>query len=261
MRKWPEVQALPRCLGRDVDTNQLIADATVALAVVGGLAFIANVLIAWFTLKAARATRRSAEATEKAAEATLRSAMATETAAAATRDEADATRDEAAATKQTVAEIQIDRDLNWRPYPVIDHTSWSANVRGGTDKVWLKNIGRGPAFNTVCARLYYLTVDRAVANQVPQWRLSIELPQTIESDGVKEFSLQDPTNAAAVPLVLFDVIADPQPTFSTFYQDIVGKRAYRLTYPRAAPDVWNPGDKVEPWVSWYFGHLHLQVPQ
>ena len=99
-----------------LDTNQLTAYATVVLAVVGALAFTANVPIAIFTLRAARATRRSAEATEKAAVATQRSAEATEKAAVATQAEADATKEEASATKQMFAEVQIDRDLEWRPY-------------------------------------------------------------------------------------------------------------------------------------------------
>jgi len=207
-------------------------------------------------------------ATAVAAVATGILAAATYWLARTTRDELHFTLREMATTEKQaeastkmVAEVQIDRDLNWRPYLVIHQTSWAPDTRGSTDKVWLRNIGRGPAFNVVCARLYYIPVERGgVTDQVPQWRLAIEVPQTIEANGVKEFSLQDPTTGAPVPLVLFEVNPPPQPTVSTFFQDIVGKRAYRLTHPRAAPDVWTPGDKVDPWVSWYFGHVGLQVP-
>jgi hypothetical protein len=127
----------------EVDTNQVTADATVALAVVGALAFISNVVIAVFTLKAARATRSAAKATQTAAEATERSAAATEIAAAATRDEADATRAEADATRQTVTEIQIDRGLSWRPYLV------SGRNAGNVATVAVQNIGRGPALRLI----------------------------------------------------------------------------------------------------------------
>lgn len=177
-----------------------------------------------------------------------------------TKREITASEKQAEASTKMVAEVQIDRDLNWRPYLVIDKTSWSASARGNTDKVWLRNIGRGPAFNSVVARLYHIPIDRAgVIDQVPQWRLAIEIPATIESGGVQEFSLQDPTGSP-VPLALFAENAAPQPTVSMFFQDIVGRRAYRLTFPRSAPDIWTPGDKVEQWVSWYFGHIGLKVP-
>jgi len=177
-----------------------------------------------------------------------------------TKREITASEKQADASTKMLAEVQIDRDLNWRPYLVIDKTSWSPNVRGNTDKVWLRNIGRGPAFNSTVARLYYVPVNRAgVIDQVPQWRLAIEIPATIESAGVQEFSLQD-TATSPVPLSLFEENAAPQPTVSMFFQDIVGRRAYRLTFPRSAPDIWTPGDKVEQWVSWYFGQVGLQVP-
>jgi hypothetical protein len=209
-----------------------------------------------------------AVATVIAALATAILAGATYWLAKTTRDELQQTKREITATERQadastrmIAEVQMDRDLNWRPYLVIDKTSWAPHVRGHTDKVWLQNIGRGPAFNATCARLYHIPVDRAgVVDQVPQWRLAIELPATIESAGVQEFSLQDWAGTSPVPLVLFVENPPPQPTVSIFYQDIVGKRAYRLTFPRSAPDMWTPGDKVEQWVSWYFGHIGLQVP-
>lgn len=41
-------------------------------------------------------------------------------------------------------------------------------------------------------------------------------------------------------------------TAMSFCQDIVGRRAYRLAVPRAAPDIWSPDDGVEVRVSSYF---------
>jgi len=209
-----------------------------------------------------------AVATVIAAAATAILAGATYWLARSTRDELQQTKREITATERQaeastkmLAEVQIDRDLNWRPYLVINMTSWAPNARGNTDKVWLKNIGHGPAFNGTCARLYHVPVDRAgVVGQVPQWRLAIELPATIQSEGVQEFSLQDWSGSSPVPLFLFVENAPPQPTVSIFYQDIVGRRAYRLTFPRSAPDIWTPGDNVGQWVSWYFGHLGIPVP-
>jgi hypothetical protein len=206
-------------------------------------------------------------ATAVAALATAFLAGATYWLARTTRDELHqtkrvitATEKQAEASTKMLAEVQTDRDLNWRPYLILHQTSWASDAQGNTDKVWLKNIGRGPAFNAVCARLIYITASRGgVTNQVPLWRLSVEVPQTLEANGVHEFSLQGQTSAAT-PLVLFEVNPSPQPTLSIFYQDIGGKRAYRLTHLRAAPDVWTPGDKVEPWVSWYFSQIGLQVP-
>ena len=153
----------------------------------------------------------------------------------------------------------MDRDLNWRPYVVIHQTSWGPDSLHATDKVWLRNIGRGPAFNAVCARLYYIKSEPSGV-LMPHWRLAIETPQTIEADGIKEFSLQDPPSNAPATLGNFEINQPPQPTLSIFYQDIVGKRVYRLCIPRAAPDIWSLGDNVDVWVSWYLAHIGLQVP-
>ncbi len=228
-----------------MDTNQVTADATVALAVVGGLALVSNAVIAGFTLMAARATRRSAEATEKAAEAT--------------RDEADATREEAAATKQMILEVQTDRDLDWRPYFRLGGTSYS-NSLDSQDQINWRNVGRGPALNVVCARLYYVKADLGgVSHDVPQWHLSTGMA-VIEANGEEVMNLGRPPRDRPVPMVIFEVLPPGQMNLSLFFQTIVGRRAYRLCPPRAELDVWTPGDKVEPWVSWYFGHLGLQVP-
>jgi hypothetical protein len=45
-----------------------------------------------------------------------------------------------------------------------------------------------------------------------------------------------------------------------FFRDLLGKRAYRLLPPRAMPDVWSPGDKVDDCVAWYYGWINVQTP-
>jgi hypothetical protein len=39
-----------------------------------------------------------------------------------------------------------------------------------------------------------------------------------------------------------------------FFEDIVGRRYYRLTPPRSDPDVWTPGERVEEWATWYISY-------
>jgi hypothetical protein len=172
-----------------------------------------------------------------------------------TKREITATEKQAEASTSMLAEVQIDRDLNWRPYLVVEKTGFGPDQVDGYDTVFLRNIGRGPAFNCVCARVFYIPGPQ----DVPQWRLATAVA-IIESAGVKEFTLQPPTGAGPVPLMLFEDPQPGQPNLALFYQDIVGKRAFRLVPPRSAPDVWTPGDPVAPWVSWYFGHLRLEVP-
>ncbi len=94
-------------------TNQEIANATLALAIVAGLAFAASAVIAWFTLMAAHATR----------------------------DEAEATRQEAAASLQVVTEMRADRELQWVPI--------LARLLTGNLSYNVANLGGGPAVQVV----------------------------------------------------------------------------------------------------------------
>jgi hypothetical protein len=173
-----------------------------------------------------------------------------------TRREITATEKQAEASTKMLAEVQIDRDLNWRPYLVVDKTSYGTDTVDGADVVFLKNIGRGPAFNCTCARIFYIRGPL----DAPQWRLAIAI-ETIEAGGIKEFRLQRPGGAGSVPLMYFESPIPGQPNLAIFYQDIVGQRAYRQTPPRAAPDVWTSDKPVDPWVSFYFDHIHVPVPK
>ena len=174
-----------------------------------------------------------------------------------TKREITATEKQAEASTRMIAEVQLDRDLNWRPYLVVSKTGYN-DARDATDTVFLKNIGRGPAFNCVCARLYYITAEVQGTNrQVPQWRHSPDV-KTIEVGGITEITLLNPKGP--VPMAIFEVNPPPYPTLAIFFQDIAGRRAYRLSPPRAAPDMWTPGQAVHVWVSWYFGLVGIQVP-
>jgi hypothetical protein len=205
-------------------------------------------------------------ATALAALATAILAAATYWLARTTRDELQQTKREITATEKqaeastkVLAEVQIDRDLNWRPYLVVEKTGLS-DAQINTDSISLRNIGRGPAFNCVCARCFYVKIDMSgVPTDFPLWRLATAM-STIEGGLSKEFLLPNRGGADPVPLVLFESPVPGQPNIAIFYQDIVGQRAYRQVPPRAAPDVWAPGKPVDQWVSWYFGHINMPVP-
>jgi len=205
-----------------------------------------------------------AVATAVAAVATAILAAATYWLAKTTRDELQQTKREITATEKQaeastkmLTEVQTDRDLNWRPYLRLEGTGLTDALEG-QDQIGWKNVGRGPALNVVCARLFYVKANLGgVMTDVPHWRLAPG-SSIIEDGGTHTFNLSNP--AGPVPMVLFDVLPPGPLNVSVFFQAITGRRAYRLCPPRAEPDVWAPGDKVEPWVSWYFGHLGLQVP-
>jgi hypothetical protein len=93
---------------------------------------------------------------------------------------------------------------------IIEKTGLS-DAREASDTVYLKNIGRGPAFNVVSARLYYITVELPPTKrtrQAPQWRVSQGI-QTIEASGSKELTLLNPSGEGPVPRMLFDVNPPP----------------------------------------------------
>ena len=203
-----------------MDSNQVIADATVALAVVGGLAFIANVLIASFTLKAARATRRSAEATE--------------TAAKATRDEADATREEAQASRATIEEIQKDREIRQRPF-----LRW--DVGGGA---WVEgtNRGAGPALNALFCVVHpdhWVTsarIDVSPAEKLAHQNQAGATYVTFPNHHADQPPGNDITGGAGLV---------------AFCEDSSGNR-YRFRDKHVTTDVWRPTEQQKPaWVVWY----------
>jgi hypothetical protein len=203
-------------MGAAVDTNQVTADATVALAVVGAGALIANAVVAVFTLRAARATQRSASATEEAAKAT--------------HDEAEATKQEAAASLQVVEEMPADRELTFRPF-----LSW---VLDGT--INASNNGRGPALNSVFCGL----------RDDGTWLTT--LPRLIDFGPGDHI----PSGAYSMLMSELTSEAPPTPSFSfpvrklAFCEDQLGNR-YRFIQGSVKPDVWKPGRPKPDWVSWF----------
>ncbi len=202
-----------------MDTNQLTAWATVVLAAVGAGALIANAIVAVFTLKAARATRRSAAATEKAAEAT--------------RDEAEATKQEAAASLQVVEEMKADRELTFRPY-----LSWEVSPGLG---LHASNNGRGPALNAVFCGLIGdgrswfshlpTLIDFGPGDKIPEPGFFIQL-QAMEMSPPPTPALGHPVRKVAM------------------CEDQLGNR-YRFSQGSVHPEIWSYPQPKPDWVQWY----------
>jgi len=177
---------------------------------------IANVVVAWFTLKAARATQRSAAATEEAAKAT--------------RDEAEATKQEAAASLQVVEEMRADRELTLRPF-----LSWEVD-----GAIQASNNGRGPALNAVFCGLrddgMWLTtlprlIDFGAGDHIPSGAYSM-LMSELKSEPPPRPTANFPVRKQA------------------FCEDQLGNR-YRFIQGAVKPDVWKPTQPKPDWVMWY----------
>jgi len=221
--------------------GQHLSAADFASSAVAG----ATLMLAIFTAYLAIETRASVAATRREAaiaEATLIVAQ-----------------DQAKASADLVAEARVDRDLNWRPYLVA--VGSFPDSPNSDDIVILRNIGTGPAFNAVYAR----HTDQETVQRVPgaTWRATARsMVHTVPSMSETEKFRASMSAATPVPFILFE---DRDGKLwgqhvALFYQDLLGKRAYRLLPPRAMPDVWSPGDKVDEWVAWYFGWINLQIP-
>lgn len=121
-----------------ISATDATAFATIALAVVGILAFVASVFLAVMTSRMARATKDEAVATQEEAKATL--------------DQATATKEQAQIANETLQEIRRSRELEWRP--ILVRTELQSGVFEGKAyrEVNLRNIGRGPALNSLFLR-------------------------------------------------------------------------------------------------------------
>jgi hypothetical protein len=72
--------------------------------------------------------------------------------AKATREQADATREQAKLAAQSIRELQISRELDWRPF-VVRFEGSSHIVKGKLLRdIAIQNIGRGPAINCLYLR-------------------------------------------------------------------------------------------------------------
>ena len=199
------------------------------------MAVIANVVIAAFTLKAARATQRSAAATEKAADAT--------------RDEADATREEAAATKQTIAEIQRDRELAHRPY-----LSWKprysrAGIAITNADAHVVNFGRGPAIHCLCCIGWLSDGDMSNLRTTRLFDLSPN-DSTVPDLAMEVRSglLLDKATAGNEP--------GHEPVRVAFCQDQLGNY-FRFVPYQVEADIYSPstGKELPRWMHFYKDHF------
>lgn len=221
--------------------RQHLSAADFASSAVAG----ATLMLAVFTAYLAIETRASVAATRREAaiaEATLIVA-----------------KDQAKASADLVTEARVDRDLNWRPYLVAIGSF--PDSPDSADAVVLRNIGTGPAFNAVYAR----HIDQVVVQRVsvPAWRVTARgIVQTVPSMSDTTQFIATMSAATPVPFILFQDRDGKMwgQHVTVFFQDLLGKRAYRLLPPRAMPDVWSPGEKVDEWVAWYFGWINLQIP-
>jgi hypothetical protein len=188
----------------------------VALAAVGAGALIANAVVAWFTLKAARATERSAAATEEAAKAT--------------RDEAEATKQEAAASLQVVEEMKADRELQWSPFLVrLPAAGLSVNVA---------NVGGGPAVQAVYV----------VANGT-DWFKSDTF--NMHAGERKEVVLVKQAGAAPPSGPIFASLTGQQHGEALICVDRFGTYHRFLPHIQLEPDSWRSGQPNRPaWVDW-----------
>jgi hypothetical protein len=204
-----------------MDTNQVTADATVALAVVGAGALIANAVVALFTLKAARATRRSAEATEKAAQAT--------------HDEAEATKQEAAASLQVVEEMKADRELQWSPF--------LARLTTGNLRFSIANLGGGPAVQAVFVMVDgtdWFKSDTFNLSPNERWDLTV----------VKQVGAAPPSGP------IFASLTGQQHGEALICIDRFGTYHRFLPHVQLQPDSWRSGQPNRPaWVDWVNTHL------
>lgn len=209
-------------------TNQEIANATIALAVVGALAFLASVAIALLTFFAVRATQRSASATETAAQATAAAAQAT-------RDEAEATKKEAEASLQVVEEMKADRELQWSP--ILDRTQLG-NLRFN-----VTNLGGGPAVKGV-----FVIVE---GNE--WWKsdtFNLAPNETREVTLIKQASPPPPRGETFVALIGKDYGE------ALICVDRFGAYHRFVTHLDRQPDVWRPNTAQLPWVAWGRGLLY-----
>jgi len=113
--------------------NDAVTNATIALAVVAGLAFLVNV---WLAVE----NRKSIDTATKATVAATRQAEASEKVAVA--------------TDQLVKETQRNRELEWQPLLRYEDTGSLPGNFGGMQNLdgttsMLANTGRGPAFKSV----------------------------------------------------------------------------------------------------------------
>jgi|SRR5215472_4799960 len=150
-----------------------------------------------------------------------------------TRTLANRAADSVKASRDTIAEIQKDRELTFRPY-----VSWK--ISGGT-RVNGVNFGKGPAVDTVFS---------VVEEDERLWRwyalVDVSPGQTItDADDLVLLPKQGP--APPRPQV-----GGVVPRKVAICEDQLGNR-YRFLPGAVMADVWRPGQPKPDWVEWYEG--------
>jgi hypothetical protein len=130
-----EVETVVRIVATG-STDATIANATIALVVVGALTFAATAVLAWLAYRTIQENKGLIEAAKDQARSTAESLQSLA--------------EQATATTGQLREMELDRQLDWTPYLA----KVSVLPRGKTERVnGIKNIGRGPALNVrLCTR-------------------------------------------------------------------------------------------------------------
>ncbi|MFC0080581.1 hypothetical protein ACFFRE_00210 [Aciditerrimonas ferrireducens] len=198
------------------------------LAVAGG-----TIILAFFTWRAAAASRKAAQATEQAASSGREAAEASRQAAEAARDEADA-------TVQLAQEAREDRELAWRPYLVVDVIT---TVSTGKLTYKVRNIGRGPAID-VTIWAYHPVQGTGTWGYAPACALAAGTSKQggFQADQTARFPVDlfpKPTNPDRVPgLVVVATCTD------------IGDNRWRFV-DGYRPDQVRPRDpNPPPWTAW-----------
>jgi hypothetical protein len=189
---------------------------------------IATFVLAFFTWRNVRLTRGLVEGTKLSAEAGKTAAEA---------------------GKQTVAEIQRDRELEYRPY-----VSWNivaqtrANERivaPGTARV--SNFGRGPAIHCLCCLAWMDTSADPI-------QLATTFLFDLSPQDTGDLTLE--SRAGWMPneeMAGSPIPAGPPGLRFAFCQDQLGNH-YRFLPYRLEADVWREGPKPR-WLDFYLEHL------
>ena len=210
-----------------VSATDVTALATIVLAVVGALAFLANAVLAFMTWRVATATNEAAQASKEAAEAGQA---------------------EAAASRATVDEMRRDRELEYRPYLSWRLTEVTTNGRFGpvvdtpSPRVEGANFGRGPALHCLFVAFW---PDEATKVRSPLlFDLSPnEALSAIVRAEPRGWSVpgRDVTGARPAGAKFIRV---------AFCQDQLGN-SYRFVPFRVDADVWQPKEPRPAWLDWY----------
>lgn len=209
-------------------------------------------LMALITLALAGATAYLGLQTSKVVELERSASEVIRQQAEAARRQADAAQEQAQSALRTLAELQRERELSWRPRLVVAGADGSLdeevirnNLPVSPDKftlnVTVRNVGRGPAVSVLAA--YF---DRGY------WWFS-RSPTDIGPRDEMVVSLLPAGGDHVLKASLFVVSGQPAPegkdVHALFCLDEVGSKVYRFLDGRAGLDVWEAGQDRPHWAA------------